>query len=88
MGMEEAPDGAPRIDESAVRREVHQRYGDVETPELERRVFVRQSPLKDSGQGACVILLFEGKATEQETDLHRERRLVKGNADGELCVLG
>lgn len=31
MGMEEAPDGAPRIDESDVRREVCQRFSDVET---------------------------------------------------------
>jgi hypothetical protein len=60
MGMEEAPDGAPRIDESDVRREACQRYSDVGTPE--RSVYARQSPLRESGREAYIILLFEGIA--------------------------
>lgn len=81
MGMEEAPDGAPRIDESGVQSEVYRCYSDVET--LERGVHPRQSPLRDLDREACVILLFGRMATEQEIDLHGERRLV----DGELRVL-
>jgi len=77
MGMEEAPDGAPRIDESGLRSEVYRRYSDVET--LERGVHPRQSPLRDPGREACVILLFGRMATEQETHLHGNVDSSTGN---------
>jgi len=80
MGMEEAPDGAPRIDESGARSKVYRCYSDVET--LERGVCARLSPLRDSGGEACVVLLFGGMGTEQETNLHGERRLVEGPPTG------
>lgn len=80
MGMEEAPDGAPRIDESSLRKEVHRRYSDVET--LERGVYARPSPLRGSGREACVVLLFGRMATEQEIGSQGERRLVEGPPTG------